>query len=44
MIYDQVDANGEGGAELALVPVDATGTVGPLMHWSIVNGLRPAAM
>jgi hypothetical protein len=45
--YDQLEANGEGGAcaelALAIVPVDATGTVGPPVYWSIINGMRPAS-
>ena len=44
--YDQLDANGEGGARvrlaLTLAPVDATGTVGQPCYWAIINGMRPA--
>ncbi len=45
--YDQLDANGEGGGPvrlaLVLIPVDATGAVGPPCYWAIINGMRPAA-
>ena len=44
--YDQLDANGEGGARvrlaLILAPVDATGTIGAPCYWAIINGMRPA--
>ena len=44
--YDQLDANGEGGARvrlaLILAPVDATGAIGPPCYWAIINGMRPA--
>ena len=45
--YDQLDANGEGGAgvrlALTLAPLDASGTIGPPCYWAIINGLRPDA-
>jgi len=44
--YDQLDANGEGGARvrlaLTLAPVDVTGAIGPPCYWAIINGMRPA--
>jgi hypothetical protein len=44
--YDQLDANGEGGARvrlaLTLAPVHVTGTIGPPCYWAISNGMRPA--
>ncbi len=43
-VYDQLDANGQGGhtAHLALAPIDATGKLGPPCYWVTFNGMRPA--